>query len=128
MTASTYVILFERGSYKGIVGPYTPDVAKKTIRYWKRKRSLNRNAYTVVASSHDDAFRKTLGVKANPLDTTTRNVLLGVAALGALSVIAYAMSGSSATSTGGSAGSSAATGGSANFGPGIGPGGKIKPG
>jgi hypothetical protein len=47
---------------------------------------------------------------------TTRNVLIGVAALGALGVIAYAMSGSSATTS------------PANFGPGVGPGGKIQPG
>lgn len=115
-----YVVLFERGAYKGIVGPYTADGAKSTIRYWKRKGRLKRTAYIVAASSYDEAYMKAYSdMKENPLSrTTTRNVLLGVAALGALSVIAYAMSGSSATSTGGSA----------NFGPGVGPGGKIKPG
>lgn len=75
MNVDNYVVLFEHGSYKGIVGPYTPDVAKKTIQYWKRNsmRRHKRTAYIVKASSHDEAYSKTLrwtasGPKENPLE------------------------------------------------------------
>jgi hypothetical protein len=93
MTTSvdTYVVLFEHGAYKGIVGPYTPSGAKKTISYWKRGRNTKqRTAYTVRASSHDEAYSKTLGMHARENPLTTRNVLLGVAVLGAIGAVVYA--------------------------------------
>ena len=65
MSADRYVVHWYRGRYEGITGPFTPTTAMKIRREWARKSG--RVGKVVVASSHDEAFKKTIDWKENPM-------------------------------------------------------------